>query len=134
MKTILVVDDNPICRELVTEALQIDGFHVVEASQGNEALDLIRRFSPDVMLLDIQMPDGSGYEILRQIRSDPGTVHLPVVALTAFAMRGDREKGLAEGFDDYITKPIDVDSLRRSIRRLLGERAPASGRSEQSPG
>jgi CheY-like chemotaxis protein len=120
MKTILVVDDNPVCRELIREALHAGGFSVLEASQGEEALETIRRQVPDMVLLDIQMPNGTGYEVLRQIRSDPRTAPLPVAALTAFAMRGDREKGLSEGFDDYITKPIDLESLRRCVRRLLG--------------
>ncbi len=119
MRTVLVVDDNPVCRELVQEALHTEGWQVLEASDAAEALEMIRCRCPDVILLDIQMPNGTGYEILRQIRTNPRTARLPVAALTAFAMRGDREKGLAEGFDDYITKPIDVGSLRNSVKKLL---------------
>jgi two-component system, cell cycle response regulator DivK len=121
MKTVLVVDDNAVCRELIREALQTEGLCVTEASHGAEALEAIQRLEPDMILLDIQMPNGTGYEVLRKIRSDPRTARLPVAALTAFAMRGDREKGISEGFDDYITKPIDLDSLRHRVRRLLGQ-------------
>jgi CheY-like chemotaxis protein len=133
MKTILVVDDNPVCRELIQEALRAEGLNVLEASQGFEALESIRRMVPDMVLLDIQMPNGTGYEVLRQIRSDPLTARMPVAAMTAFAMRGDREKGLAEGFDDYITKPIDLESLRCRVRRLLGTSISAPDNPRRSP-
>ncbi len=121
MKKILVVDDNPVCRELMREALQGNGVEVLEACDGHQALQMIRQSPPDLVLLDLQMPPVSGYEVLAQIRSDPSTADIVVAALTAYAMRGDREKGLSAGFNDYITKPIDVANLRKSVERLLNE-------------
>jgi len=120
MKLVLVVDDDSVCRELVREALNGNDLQVLEASHGQGALEIIEQLRPDLVLLDIQMPNSTGYKVLEQIRSNPALASLRVAALTAYAMRGDREKGLSAGFDDYITKPIEVSALRLQVRRLLG--------------
>jgi len=122
MKLVLVVDDDPVCRELISEALRGRDLQVLEASHGRLALEMIGKRRPDLVLLDIQMPNSSGYKVLEYIRSDPALSSLPVAALTAYAMRGDREKGLSAGFDAYITKPIEVSSLRLEVDRLLNLR------------
>ncbi len=93
-KRVLVADDNPAGRELVRESLAEHVGSIIEASDGREALDKIREARPDLVLLDIQMPEMDGYAVLREIRSDPSLVGLRVVALTAFAMQGDRERAL----------------------------------------
>jgi len=122
LKLVLVVDDDPVCRELVREALDGRDLQVLEASHGLQALEIIEQFRPDLVLLDIQMPNSSGYQVLERIRSDPALSSLRVAALTAYAMRGDREKGLSAGFDDYITKPIEVSTLRLQVETLLNGR------------
>lgn len=119
MRLVLVVDDDSVCRELIREALRGGDLEVLEASHGQQAFEIIEQCQPDLVLLDIQMPNDTGYKVLERIRSDPGLASLRVAALTAYAMRGDREKGLSAGFDDYITKPIEVSTLRLRVERLL---------------
>jgi CheY-like chemotaxis protein len=119
MIKVLVADDNPEGRELLREVLQSEDCQVLEAADGKEALDRTRLSRPDVVLLDLQMPVMDGFSVLQQLRQDPRCATLPVAAVTAYAMRGDRERALAAGFDDYITKPIHPASLRHSIERLL---------------
>jgi CheY-like chemotaxis protein len=89
---------------------------LTEASNGREALEKIRETRPDLVLLDIQMPEMDGYEVLREIRSDPALKGLRVIALTAFAMRDDRERALAAGFDDYLTKPVTAAKLKEQLK------------------
>jgi PAS domain S-box-containing protein len=114
-KRVLVADDNPAGRELVRESLAEHVSSIIEASDGREALDKIRDTRPDLVLLDIQMPEMDGYAVLREIRSDPALQGLRVVALTAFAMQGDRERALEAGFDDYLTKPVTVAKLKAQL-------------------
>jgi CheY-like chemotaxis protein len=116
-KRVLVADDNPAGRELVRESLAEHVGSIVEAADGQEALDKIRETRPDLVLLDIQMPGMDGYAVLREIRSDPALEGLRVVALTAFAMQGDRERALAAGFDDYLTKPVTVAKLKAQLEQ-----------------
>jgi two-component system cell cycle response regulator DivK len=118
-KKVLVVDDNPISRELIHEVLENSDLTVVEAENGEEALNMIVHERPDIVLLDIQLPVFDGYEVLRRVRSDPKLDKLPVIALTAYAMQQDREKAFAAGFDDYVTKPIDAAVLRVRVRKIL---------------
>jgi CheY-like chemotaxis protein len=110
-----VADDNPAGRELVRESLEAYVGSIIEASDGREALNKIRESRPDLVLLDIQMPEMDGYAVLREIRSDPALHHLRVVALTAFAMQGDRERALEAGFDDYLTKPVTMAKLKAQL-------------------
>jgi len=122
MKRVLVADDNPVSRELIREILENDDCEVIEAGDGREALDKVREHRPDLALLDIQMPVMDGNAVVREIRADAQLAKLPVVALTAYAMQGDREKALALGFNSYITKPIDIPAFRTEVAALMGKR------------
>lgn len=119
MKKILVAEDNPANRELIREILEAHGYQVVEALDGEEALRKVEETQPNLVLLDIQMPKLDGYSVLYRLRENPRYAHLPVIALTAFAMRGDWEKGLAAGFSAYITKPVTASLLTREIEQFL---------------
>ena len=119
MKKIAVVEDNPDNRLLVQVILE-PFYEVVEYETGFAALEGLPQAMPDLVLLDISLPEMDGTEVLRQIRADPKLRHLPVIALTAHAMSGDREKYIAAGFDDYVTKPIvDEALLLDAIQRHL---------------
>ena len=120
MKRILVVDDNSSSRELVKFALEREAdYQIEEAANGHDALSRIRRILPDLILMDIQMPEMDGYETLRQIRAHPSSNRVPVVAITAFAMLDDRQKAFEAGFDGYFAKPINIAALRTQIESLL---------------
>jgi CheY-like chemotaxis protein len=123
MKRVLVADDNPVSRELIREILEDDDCEVIEAGDGREALEKVREHRPDLALLDIQMPVMDGNAVVREIRADAQLSKLPVVALTAYAMQGDREKALALGFNSYITKPIDIPAFRTEVADLLRKRS-----------
>ncbi len=114
-KRVLVADDNPAGRELVREGWAEHVGSIIEASDGREALAKIRETRPDLVLLDIQMPEMDGYAVVREIRGDPALRDLRVVALTAFAMQGDRERALEAGFDDYVTKPVTIQKLKAQL-------------------
>lgn len=119
MRRIAVVEDNADNRLLVRAILE-DMYVIVEYESGSEALAGLKEGDPDLILLDISLPEMDGTEVLRAIRADPALRDLPVIALTAHAMAGDRERFLAEGFDDYLTKPIvDENVLIGTIERLL---------------
>lgn len=119
MKKIAVVEDNPDNRLLVQVMLE-SLYEVVEFENGKDALAGLPREKPDLVLLDISLPEMDGTEVLRQIRADAQLQSLPVIALTAHAMTGDREKYIAAGFNDYVTKPIvDEQILLDAIAKLL---------------
>ncbi len=122
MKRILVVEDKATSRELLRAVLERQGYLVLEAANGQEGLQRIQQESPDLVLLDLQIPAPNGYEVLKQIRGDRRLAGLPVVALTASAMQGDRERALAAGFTGYIAKPVALSHLRDEVSRLLGPR------------
>jgi len=119
MKKILVAEDNPANRELMHEVLSGRGYEVIEASDGQEALQKIEETRPDLVLLDIQLPVLDGFAVLTKLRENPDYKGLRVVAVTANAMREDREKGIKAGFDAYISKPIDIAGLRTKVEELL---------------
>jgi CheY-like chemotaxis protein len=116
MIKILVADDNPVSRELVREVLDDGGCVVIEAVDGREAIEKILSEDPDVALVDIHMPGVDGFGVVDTIRRDPLRIHTRMIALTASAMRGDRDRALTAGFDGYLTKPINVSELRAQIR------------------
>ena len=116
--TILVADDNLAGRELMRELLESSGHRVIEATNGREALELIRQDPPDLVFLDLQMPVLDGFSVVRQLRSDERFRRLPAVAVTASAMLGDRELAIAAGFDSYITKPINLNEVRKQAEAL----------------
>lgn len=117
-KRILVIDDNASSRELVKFALE-PRYDVEEATDGRDALSRMRTTRPDLVLMDIQMPEMDGYETLHEIRADPTSATVPVVAITAFAMLEDRQKAFEAGFDGYFAKPINIAALREQIETLL---------------
>jgi two-component system cell cycle response regulator DivK len=126
MKKIAVVEDNPDNRLLVQVILE-SLYEVVEYETGPAALEGLPKERPDLILLDISLPEMDGTEVLRRIRADEQLKTLPVIALTAHAMAGDREKYLASGFNDYVTKPIvDENVLLDAIQKLLSAGSPTS--------
>jgi CheY-like chemotaxis protein len=127
MKTILVADDNEANRELVAVILQRQGYQVIEARNGREALALTKERCPDLVLLDIHMPEMDGYEAVQAIRkaegSAQGSKELPIVALTASAMAGDAEEALSHGFTAYLAKPYEISAVVSLVKRLAGDAA-----------
>ncbi len=119
MKTILIAEDQPAGLELMREMLEARGYKVLEARDGGEALSLLAESTPDLALLDLQMPVKNGYEVLEAIRKDGRLAEMPVFAVTALAMQGDRERVLQAGFDGYITKPVSWPILLLEIERAL---------------
>ena len=119
MKKILIADDKATSRELLRTVLERQGYAITEAADGEEALQKALAEAPDLILLDLQMPRRTGYEVLRELRKDPRHAELPIIALTASAMQGDREKALAAGFTGYIAKPVALVHLREEVSRLL---------------
>lgn len=120
---ILIADDRASSRELLRVVLERAGYDVLEAQDGEAALELIRTRKPDLILLDLQMPKLDGLAVLEAVRSDPRFASLPVVALTASAMRGDRERILEAGFTAYLAKPAGPELLRETVAKLLGQEA-----------
>jgi CheY-like chemotaxis protein len=116
---ILVADDRAASRELIRSMLECDGHDVVEAENGAEVLVLIAEKAPDLILLDLQMPIMDGFAVVREMRTKPQYAGIPIIALTASAMLGDRERALQEGFTGYITKPIRLGALRLELERHL---------------
>jgi two-component system cell cycle response regulator DivK len=122
MTKILIAEDNATNRELFRELLEARGYTVVEACDGTEALQMMEQALPDILLLDIGMPVLDGFAVVRAIRESPRLAALPVLAVTAYAMQGDRERVLNSGFDGYLSKPINAKSLAEELERLLSKR------------
>lgn len=117
--TILYVEDNPENRMLIRRVLEADGFRVLLASSATEALQILQQERPDVMLVDVSMPDVDGYTLTTRVKSMPEFERLPIVALTANVMRGEQERARQAGCDGYIPKPVDIDVLSEQIERFL---------------
>jgi|SRR5688572_9077820 len=120
MKRVLIADDKESSRELVRTVLEHAGCVVEEAADGREALAKIMYDSPNLVVLDLHMPGLDGFEVMETLRQNPQYASLPIVALTASAMQGDRERALAAGFVDYMTKPVSLSVLRNRLLELLG--------------
>jgi two-component system cell cycle response regulator DivK len=116
---ILYIEDNPENRLLVRRILQADGFTVLEAQNATQALQLLEEEIPDLILMDINMPDIDGFTLTTRLKNTPRINSVPIVALTANVMKGDRERSLEAGCDGYIQKPIDVDNLTVQVNRFL---------------
>jgi CheY-like chemotaxis protein len=121
---ILVVEDNDKNRYLVTFLLRHEGFEVIEAVDGRQALEAAGRELPDLIVLDIQMPEMDGYETADRLKSNPRTRAIPIVGVSSFAMSGDREKALGFGFAGYLEKPITPEEFARRIRNFLAPGVP----------
>lgn len=123
--TILYVEDNPDNRNLIRRVLNAEGYAVVEASHAEHAIRKLEDEDIDLILMDINMPDVDGYTLTAKIRRMEKYANIPIVAVTANVMRGDREKSLEAGCDGYIQKPIDIDTLAQQIERFLIRRTNA---------
>ncbi len=117
--TILYVEDNPDNRNLIRRVLMAEGYSMVDAANGKQAIQKLHDGGIDLILMDINMPDMDGYALTAQIKSMEKFSKIPIVAVTANVMRGDREKSLEAGCDGYIQKPIDIDILTQQIERFL---------------
>lgn len=122
--TILVVDDNPTNLKLAAGVLECEGYCVWRASDADEAQQVLQRGRPDLILMDIQMPGMDGLTLTRQLKADPASRGIRIVAVTAFAMKGDDEKAREAGCDGYITKPIDTRKLPLQVAEIL-QRSPS---------
>lgn len=118
-KTVLCVEDNPTNLLLVARIVEAEGHHLLQARTGPEALALLEKQVPDIILLDINIPDVDGLEVARQIKTDNRLKHIPLIATTANVLVGDRERCLDAGCDDYLPKPLDIRQLRQIMRGFL---------------
>jgi len=118
-KRILYIEDNIENRVLISRIIQAEGYLFFEAGSADEAFAIINKQIPDLILMDINMPDMDGYTLTKQIKSISTLSHIPIIAITANVMKGDRERTLQSGCDGYIQKPVDVDLLPEQIRRYL---------------
>jgi two-component system cell cycle response regulator DivK len=116
---ILVVEDDQDNREMLIKVLKHSGYRVIEAVDGQEAVKKAKEENPDLILLDIYLPKMDGYEVTRTLKGDQDLQYIPIIALTAHAMKGDREEALAIGCDGYITKPINIRELPKQIQYFL---------------
>ena len=121
MKTALVVEDNEDNMVLITKLLKRGGYQTIEAETGQKGYDLALLHRPDFIILDIQLPDIGGTEVLRMIRSSEIGNSIPVIAMTSYAMSGDREKLISAGCDGYIEKPIDPMRVIEQIKKIIGD-------------
>lgn len=117
--TILYIEDNDANRMLVRRVLMAEGYTVVEVPNPLEALDKLKQTMPNLILMDINMPDIDGYTLTAMIREHPEYDHIPIIALTANVMKGDKEKSLEAGCDGYIQKPIDIDTLPVQVDKYM---------------
>ncbi len=127
-KKILVIEDDEQSRILLNQLLRYHGYEVLEAENGSAGIETAERERPDLILMDLQLPLMDGYTALGRMRANPETREIPIIAVTAYAMKGDREKALEAGADAYITKPIDIKELPELIALYLSQ-----GRSSISP-
>jgi two-component system, cell cycle response regulator DivK len=119
-KTILHIEDNLENRILVRRLLQAEHYQVIEAEDGFQALEILKDLVPHLILVDINMPDMDGYTLTRKIKLNPHLIHVPVIAITANVMKGDRERTLQAGCDGYIDKPLDFDKFYETITQFVG--------------
>lgn len=119
-KLILHVEDNFDNRLLVRRLLQASGYQIIEAENANKARSLLQTQRPDLILMDINMPDVDGYTLTNELKAMPNLIGVPIVAITANVMKGDRERTLSAGCDGYIEKPIDVDRFIEQVERFIG--------------
>ncbi|MBL9106501.1 MAG: response regulator [Myxococcales bacterium] len=131
MPKILIVEDNELSRDMLSRRLRRKGYEVLVATDGQEGIAMAQRELPDLVLMDLSLPDLDGWEATRRLKTDAKTQSIPVIALTAHAMSGDREKALDAGCDEYDTKPIDLRRLLSKMVRFVEDPDP-SGSGEKS--
>ena len=127
-KKILLVEDNPVNRRLAVFLLRSQGYEVREATTAQEAFEIIEKERPDLIVMDIQLPGMDGLEATRKIKAQPATTDIPIIAVTSYAMKGDREKAMAAGCAGYVTKPIDKNIFIQEVAALLGEKSKIEDR------
>ena len=118
-KTVLIVEDNELNMKIFNDLLQAYGFHTIQSRDGTNFLEMVRTHRPDLVLMDIQLPEISGIELTRSIKADEDLRNIPVIAVTAFALNGDEERIKSEGCDGYIAKPISVPDFLATINSFL---------------
>ena len=121
-KTVLIVEDNELNMKLFNDLLEAHGYATVQTRNGMEAIDLARLHRPDLILMDIQLPEVSGLQVTQWIKNDEELKHIPVIAITAFARKGDDEKMRAGGCEAYLSKPISVVKFLETVKNYIGER------------
>ncbi len=119
-KTVLIVEDNEMNMKLFNDLLEANGYRTLQTRNGTQALGLVREHHPDLILMDIQLPEVSGLDVTRSIKQDPTIAHIPVIAITAFAMKGDEERIREGGCEAYLSKPISVAKFIETVRHFLG--------------
>jgi two-component system cell cycle response regulator DivK len=119
-KTVMIVEDNELNMKLFHDLLEAHGYHTVETRSGVEAVELARAHRPDLIIMDIQLPEISGLDVTRKLKADPELKAIPVVAVTAFAMKGDEERIRAGGCEAYLSKPISVAKFLQTVRQFAG--------------
>jgi CheY-like chemotaxis protein len=127
MTRILLVEDNEMNRDMLSRRLERKGYQVELAVDGRQGVDKAKTLAYDLVLMDMSLPEIDGWEATRELRADPSTKELPIIALTAHAMSGDRERALEAGCDDYDTKPIELSRLLGKMEALLGRSTGAEG-------
>ncbi len=121
-KTVLIVEDNELNMKLFNDLLEAHGYKTLKTSSGVDAVELAREHRPDLILMDIQLPEVSGEDVTQWIKSDDDLRHIPIIAITAFAMKGDEERIRARGCEAYLSKPISVAKFVETVRSYIGER------------
>ena len=119
-KTVLIVEDNELNMKLFHDLLEVQGYRILQAENGTDALVLAREALPDLILMDIQLPGRSGLDVTKEIKADANIAHIPVIAVTAFAMKSDEERIRRGGCEDYLAKPISVPVFLEKVKRYLG--------------
>jgi len=127
MSAILVIENNPINMQLMADLLELMGYGIHQAETAPVGIALARAETPKLILMDIGLPGMDGLEATRILKQDPATKDIPIIAVTAHAMKGDRERALASGCDEYITKPIDIRELRKVVGRFIRSDADTTG-------
>ena len=121
-KTVMIVEDNELNMKLFNDLLEAHGYATVQTKNGVEAVKLAREHQPDLILMDIQLPEVSGLQVTQWLKDDPDLAHIPVVAITAFAMKGDEEKIRQGGCEAYLSKPISVVKFLETVRNFIGDK------------
>jgi len=121
MKTILIVEDNQLNMKLFTDILDASGYNILQSSDGSNCKDLVINHNPDLIIMDMQLPEGNGEDFIKMFKNDYETKNIPIIAVTAFAMKGDREKIIGIGADDYVAKPIRVEKFLGLVVSYIGK-------------